>query len=139
MNNIPDFASINERDCRNPFLTVDRNLDIAIGNITFKDNTIYNLRQQIENLRHGLKSVGVANSLVDELQYEHLQSCVNIAPIKPIVHFTGNPIFFNGRASVHAIDHPIMGDREVTTSLVTAVYANNTFETKNSKYVQVKR
>jgi hypothetical protein len=54
-----------------PFYTPQENLEIAVGEIQFKDEVIANLRQQIVALRKSLVHYGMAESLIDKVQYAH--------------------------------------------------------------------
>lgn len=48
------------------------NLEVAIGAIEFRDETIKNLRQQIAALRKSLNHYGMAEESIDTVQYAHL-------------------------------------------------------------------
>ena len=78
--------------------------------------------------------------------------------IKPVVHFTGKPVFIsidissygdeyaaymdqNGygkKALVFGIDHPKVGTDVITTSLVISIFNDGSFETMNTVYVPLK-
>lgn len=62
--------------------------------------------------------------------------------MKPVVHFVGDATFveYGGfeQASVHAIDHPFLGNMRVTTSAILEKFDDGSFETRNSMYIPVK-
>lgn len=58
-------------------------------------------------------------------------------PQKPVVYFTGNPIFEYGRAIVYAIDHPTRGTCEVVTSKVVETVSDTEFHTLNTVYKRI--
>ncbi len=58
---------------KNPFHSIETNLEIAIGAIDFRDRTIDNLRQQIEALQMMLIENGVPALLIADAQYAHLR------------------------------------------------------------------
>lgn len=56
---------------KNPYHSIETNLEIAIGAIEFRDKTIKNLRQQIDNLRASLLNYEV-EEVINANQYSHL-------------------------------------------------------------------
>jgi len=56
-----------------PFYSPEKNLEIAIGEIKFKDEVILNLRQQIFALRSSLINYGMFEKSIDNIQYAHLK------------------------------------------------------------------
>lgn len=78
---------------------------------------------------------------------------------KPIVHFKGIANFYSAPlalmhqktygqyaneyneveyARVYGLDHPILGEGDILTSIVVQKHPNNSFETLNTLYVPVK-
>lgn len=55
---------------KNPFLSTETNLEIAIGAVRFHQDVIENLRNQIENLRVGLLEYKT-NKEINYIQYAH--------------------------------------------------------------------
>jgi len=55
-----------------PFYTDKENLEVALGAITFRDEVIDNLRQQIVALRK-LAEADIPKEFIDKIQYEHLK------------------------------------------------------------------
>lgn len=58
---------------RSPLHPAETNLEIAIGGIMFRDETIENLRMQIKALRSILSLHGFEDQNVEALQYAHLR------------------------------------------------------------------
>jgi hypothetical protein len=60
---------------------------------------------------------------------------------KPVVHFNGEPEFFeigqNEVARVHALDHPFWGKDILRTSSIVKKFEDGSFETRNTMYVKV--
>lgn len=56
-----------------PQLSVEENLEIAVGASKFKDNVIGNLRQQIQNLRELAMINDIPIEEIEKHQYKHIQ------------------------------------------------------------------
>lgn len=56
-----------------PQLSVEENLEIAIGASKFKDDVIRNLRQQIQNLRDLAMINDIPIEEIEKCQYKHIK------------------------------------------------------------------
>jgi hypothetical protein len=62
--------------------------------------------------------------------------------IKPVVHYTGEARFYEVEvddscmeyARVRGLDHPILGEDDIRTSLVLKKFSDGSFETMNTVY-----
>lgn len=62
--------------------------------------------------------------------------------IKPVVHYTGKAKFYEVEADdgfveyarVYGLDHPILGEDDIRTSIVVKKYDDGSFETLNTVY-----
>jgi len=57
---------------KSPYFTPEKNLEIAIGGVMFRDEVILNLRKQIINLRELCLSGKHNSNAVDAVQFKHL-------------------------------------------------------------------
>lgn len=78
---------------------------------------------------------------------------------KPVVHYTGKPNFYRiqlspdlwetykeyldeegcyERAKVYGLDHPFLGEDEISTSIIVKKNEDGSFETLNTLYVPAK-
>lgn len=55
----------------NTFHSTETNLEIALGTINFKDQTIRNLRYQISALRKLAEDSGMTDKEISEIQFAH--------------------------------------------------------------------